>query len=585
MNVPVSKLRRLWGYLRPYWGLELVSFIVMALLAAVSVSLPIAIQYMIDTLIPNLIAARISGIQMQSVVLFGLFLVGIYLANVLLSWLRDYLAGYVGANIIRDLRSQLFGHLERLSLKFFQDHQTGEIMSRLISDVSRVQDLLTSTLLSFLTNVLLLAAVLAYLLHTNWLLTLIAVIPVPLTIFATHRFGFKLNQLAMTMQQMLASLSARFQESFLSIKTVKAFGQEKREKEKVDAVLGPLTHVLIKNSYTTSLAVNLVQFINMIGPIVVLGWGVYLVAIGSMKIGELIAFYILLTYLYSPIHSLAETNFQVQAAMASVDRTFEYLDIPPAVIEDSHPITLKEPRGEIELRGVTFAYDNSSFRVEALSLQIKRGEKVALVGPSGSGKTTIVNLVMRLFDPDDGQVLFDGVDLRRLSFSSLRDHIALVDQDPLLFKTSIHDNIAYGKPTASREQVMQAAQVANIHDFIMALPNGYDTEVGERGVTVSGGEKQRLCLARAVLKDPKILILDEATSALDSGSEQLIQDSLKKILVDKTAIIIAHRLSTVQDADRIIALDSGKIVDQGKHDELTARCPLYRELAAKQLLI
>jgi ABC-type multidrug transport system fused ATPase/permease subunit len=585
MSVAHAKLKRLWEYLRPYWHLELITFVVMGLLAAVSVSLPIAIQYMIDTLIPNLVAAQGSAVRIQPVLLFGLFLVGIYLANVLFSWLRDYLAGYIGARIIRDLRSELFAHLERLSLKFFQDHQTGEIMSRLLSDVARIQDLLTSTLLSFLTNLLLLGAVLVYLLHTNWLLTLVAIIPVPLTIIATRRFGFTLNRLAMTMQQMLAALSARLQESLLSIKTVKAFGQEDRERQKVDNVLGPLTQIYVKNSYVTSLAVNLVQFINMIGPIVVLGWGVYLVAGGAMKLGELIAFYILLTYLYSPIHSLAEINFQVQSSMASVDRVFEYLDIPAAVIEAPHPVTTTSPRGEIELRNVSFAYDASSFRMEKLSLRIGSGEKVALVGPSGSGKTTIVNLIMRLYDPDAGSVLLDGVDLKQLSFRSLRDQIALVDQDPLLFKATIHDNIAYGRPEASREQVERAARVANIHEFIFSLPHGYDSEVGERGVTVSGGEKQRLCLARAVLKDPKILILDEATSALDSASEQLIQDSLKKILVDKTAIMIAHRLSTVQDADRIIALEAGKIVDQGKHDELTARCPLYRELAAKQLLI
>ncbi|MEW5797002.1 MAG: ABC transporter ATP-binding protein [Candidatus Zixiibacteriota bacterium] len=585
MTSILPKIRRLWFYLRPYWHLQVLMFLVMCILAGLIIALPIAIQYMIDALIPNLIASRITGVTLQPVVLFSLFLVAVFLADVFFSWLRDYLAGYVGARIIRDMRSQLFGHLERLSLKFHQEHQTGEIMSRLLSDVSRIQELLASTSLVFITNVLMLVAILAYLLTTNWMLTLVAVIPVPLTLYFTKFYGIRLNRLSMTIQRTVAALSARFQETLLSIKTVKAFGQENREKEKTDAILEDLTQTLVTNSWMNSLAVNVVNFVNMVGPIAVLGWGVYLVAIGSMKLGELMAFYILLTFLYSPIRGLAESALQIQTAMASVDRVFEYLDVPPAVIEDSHPVILSELRGEIEFRNVSFAYDDSAFRIPDLSLRIHSGEKVALVGPSGSGKTTLANLLMRFFDPDSGHVTLDGVDMRRLALGFLRDQIALVDQDPLLFKGSILDNIAYGRPKASREIIEQAARVANIHEFIMALPEGYQSEIGERGVTVSGGEKQRLCLARAILKNPRVLILDEATSALDSVSEQLIQDSLAKFLVGRTAVMIAHRLATVQNADRIVALDNGRIVDQGRHDELTARCPLYRELAEKQLLI
>ncbi|MFZ1682502.1 MAG: ABC transporter ATP-binding protein [Candidatus Zixiibacteriota bacterium] len=585
MSVLSPKVIRLWGYLRPYWPLSALMFLIMAILAGFAIALPIAIQYMIDTLIPGMASAGPGPVNLQPVIIFALVLVGIYLADVLFSWLRDWLAGYVGAHIIQDMRLQLFGHVESLSLSFFQTHQTGEIMSRLLSDVTRIQDLLTSSILVLFTNILMLLAILAYLLITNWKLTLVAIIPVPLTIYFSNLYGIKLNHLAMSIQQRVAALSARFQETLLSIKTIKAFGQEGRERDRVNESLTGLTRVLIRNSWITSLAVNVVNFVNMIGPVVVLAWGVYLVATNQMKLGELIAFYILLTYLYSPVRSLAETNFQVQTAMASVDRVFEYMDIPAAVTESAEPVSIHEPRGEIEFRDVCFAYQDSNYKIERLNLTIRPGERVALVGPSGSGKTTIVNLAMRLFDPDSGDILFDGVNLRRLAISSLRNHIALVDQDPLLFKTSVLENIAYGKPDASTAEIEQAARIANIHDFVTSLPNGYQSEVGERGVTVSGGEKQRLCLARAVLKDPKVLILDEATSALDSASEQLIQDSLRHILKGKTAIIIAHRLSTVQDADRIIALDAGRIVDQGTHGELTERCPLYRELAAKQLLV
>lgn len=332
-----------------------------------------------------------------------------------------------------------------------------------------------------------------------------------------------------------------------------------------------------------SLSFNLVNFINNIGPIVVLSVGAYLVATGHMLLGEMIAFYVLLNSLYSPVRGLAYTKIEVSAAMASVDRIFEYLDIPPEVREDPEPTVIPRARGTIELREVAFGYDDNAFQFDSFNLRIHAKETLAIVGPSGSGKTTLISLIMRFFDPDKGAVLIDGIDLRKLSLRSLRENIGLVDQDPLLFNASIADNIAYSNANADRDQIIRAAKIANIHDFIAGLPDGYGSMVGERGVTMSGGERQRICLARAILKDPPILILDEATSALDSISEQLIQDALDKILADKTAIIIAHRLATVRRADRIITLKDGKIMDQGTHLELLEKSALYQELAQKQL--
>lgn len=579
----VSKYRRLWGYLRPYIWFECLMFLTMVIVAALAIALPIAIQYMIDTLIPGITASG-TPVNLQPIIWFGLFLAGIYLADVIVSYGRDYLAGYIGAHIIQDMRSELFDHIQRLPLRFFQRGQTGEMMSRVLSDVGRIQDLLTVTALMLLTNALMLIGILAYLLHTNWLLTLVAVIPVPLTVISANYFGNKVQRISLRLQQSLASLSARIQEAFLSVKTIKGFGQELQERRKVDDHLAGMTGLYIRNSVLNSIGVNIVAFINMAGPIVVLGWGVYLVATGSMKLGELIAFYILLTYLYGPIHSLAQTGIQVKSLMASVDRVFEYLDIPPAVTETASPVSLANPRGEIELRHVAFKHPDSGFGLNDFSLTIKAGEKVAIVGPSGSGKTTVLNLMMRFFDPDTGTVSLDGVDLKQLAFTSLRSTVALVDQDPLLFKGTIASNLAYGVPNATHEQIGEAARAANIHDFISALPQGYESEVGERGVTVSGGEKQRLCLARAILVNPKVLLLDEATSALDSASEQLIQDSLDRNLREKTAVIVAHRLSTVRHVDRIVVLEAGRIVDQGTHDQLISRCRLYQELAAKQLV-
>ncbi len=578
--------RRLWQYLKPYWKHELVLLLTMVIGIALMLAMPYAVMYMIDTLIPHLVAeAESTGeVDLTPILLFGAFLAGVYLANTLVGWVRDYLAGYVGAHIIADIRSQMFGHLCRVPVRFFQKNQVGEIMSRLMADVQRVQGLLASTLVNFLTNVLWLVAVMAGLLNVSWELTLVAIIPVPLSIYVSNRFGKRLHAIIGALQETLAKLSGHLAESFGAIRTIRAFAQERREQRKLDRVMDNLTGLYIRNSVANSLAVNFVHFINMIAPVVILSWGTYLVGDGSLLLGQVMLFYMLTAYLYSPVQELATMNVQVQSEMAAVQRIFEYLDIPPAVVEDPTPKTLDRVEGRVVFEQVDFAYEDNDFALRHLSLAVEPGETVAIVGPSGSGKTTVINLLLRFFDPHSGTISIDGVDIRRLGVKELRGIIGLVDQDPVLFTGSIRENIAYGEETATMEQVTAAARVANIHDFIERLPNGYETEVGERGVTLSGGERQRMCLARAVLKNPPIMLLDEATSALDTRNEELIQVALEKALRGKTSIIIAHRLATVRHADRIVVLDSGQIVGQGTHEELLACSPLYRELAQKQLL-
>lgn len=582
MTTAIKTFKRLWRYLRPYWRLELVTFVTMVLIAGVTLAIPLSIQYMIDDLIPSLSAAE--QFELRPIVLFGLVLVGIYFFNVLFAYIRDNFIGRISAGIVRDIRSDLFYHLEQVSLRFHHRNSVGELMSRILSDVDRVQELLTSVPLMFFANLFMLTAILVYLLQVNWVLTLVALIPVPLTILLSHSFGRRMHKIINEYQQSFARLSARLQEALSSLTTVVAFGQEKRERARVDQESNRLGGWIVKSSVTASLSANLIHFVNMLGPIVLLAWGTYLVADGSIKLGALIAFYLLLTYLYQPVQDLASINVEIQSALASVYRIFEYLDLEPAVVEDPNPVCPKQITGAVEFNSVRFWYEEDGFVLDIEHLKIEPGETIAVVGPSGAGKTSLINLLLRFFDPQEGSVLIDGIDIKRLGLHTLRGSIGLVEQSPVLFKSTIFDNIAYSNSGATAERVKHAARVANIADFIESLDQGYQTPVGERGDTLSGGERQRICLARALLKDPPILILDEATSALDSKSERLIQQALRGVLVNKTAIIIAHRLATAQFADRILVMENGRIAASGTHEQLMTDSATYRELAVNQMI-
>lgn len=582
MTTAIKTFKRLWRYLRPYWRLELVTFVTMVLIAGVTLAIPLSIQYMIDDLIPSLSAAE--QFELRPIVLFGLVLVGIYFFNVLFAYIRDNFIGRISAGIVRDIRSDLFYHLEQVSLRFHHRNSVGELMSRILSDVDRVQELLTSVPLMFFANLFMLTAILVYLLQVNWVLTLVALIPVPLTILLSHSFGRRMHKIINEYQQSFARLSARLQEALSSLTTVVAFGQEKRERARVDQESNRLGGWIVKSSVTASLSANLIHFVNMLGPIVLLAWGTYLVADGSIKLGALIAFYLLLTYLYQPVQDLASINVEIQSALASVYRIFEYLDLEPAVVEDPNPVCPKQINGAVEFNSVRFWYEEDGFVLDIEHLKIEPGETIAVVGPSGAGKTSLINLLLRFFDPQEGSVLIDGIDIKRLGLHTLRGSIGLVEQSPVLFKSTIFDNIAYSNSGATAERVKHAARVANIADFIESLDQGYQTPVGERGDTLSGGERQRICLARALLKDPPILILDEATSALDSKSERLIQQALRSVLVNKTAIIIAHRLATAQFADRILVMENGRIAASGTHEQLMTDSATYRELAVNQMI-
>ncbi|MEE8577764.1 MAG: ABC transporter ATP-binding protein, partial [candidate division Zixibacteria bacterium] len=410
MSVNKIVIKRLWRYLKPYWHLQAATFVVMMCMAGLALAIPASVKYMIDDLIPGMVATAETGIDWKPAVWFGALLLSIYLARVIVSLVQDYLATRIGASILCDIRSELFGHLETVSLWFYQKHQVGEITSRILSDVSRVQNLLAVTFLMFLQNVIMLVGILVFLLWVDWKMTVVAIVPGPLTITLSHFFGVKVHVIARRMQETIARLHGRIQEAFTGIRTIRAFGQEKAERDKLDGVMSDLKGLYIKNTIVTSLAHSLVHFVNMLGPVVVLAWGTYLIAGGTMKLGELMAFYMLLTYLYEPVQSLASINVDVQAYMASVKRVFEFLDLPPAVEEATDPVILKDVRGAIHLDHVNFQYNETGFGIHDVSLEIRQGETIAVVGPSGAGKTTLINLIMRFFDPDSGRITLDGLD-------------------------------------------------------------------------------------------------------------------------------------------------------------------------------
>ena len=599
-SVGRQTLRRVWGFARPYRGtiaVFLVSILAAALLALVP---PFVVREILDNAIPDSDRGRI--------VLLAAIAVGAALADAGLAILQRWCSARVGEGLIYDLRRALFAKVQRMPVAFFTRTPTGAITSRLNTDVIGAQTAVTSTLGSVVSNVIVLATTLAAMFALEWRLTLLTLIVLPLFIVPARRVGARLQDISREQMGHNAAMNTQMTERFnvSGATLVKLFGSGRRELRSFEQRSAGVRDTGIRSAMYGRVFFVALGLVGALGTAAIYGIGALMVVDGDITAGTLVALAALVTRVYQPLTGLTNARVDLMTSMVSFERVFEVLDAPEAIREKPGAIDLVEPRGAIEFDDVVFRYPPASATqiasmeqnaglggdadpdvdvLHGLSLRVAPGETVALVGASGAGKSTTVSLVPRLYDVTGGSVRIDGIDVRDLTLDSLRASIGVVSQDPHLFHESIGDNLRYADPDATDEQIVTATTSARIHDTIAALPDGYDTVVGERGYRLSGGEKQRLAIARLLLKNPAIMILDEATSHLDNDNEAHIQEALEHALEGRTALVIAHRLSTIRSADRIAFVDDGRIAELGTHDELVAAGGRYaHQLAAGELV-
>lgn len=603
-------VRRVLSYARPHFSEVVVVLITIVAISLLELIPPLLYLDLIDNVIPNR--------DFQRLTLLALGMIGIPVLSGLIGVLQRYFSARAGEGIIFDLRQEMYAHLQQMSLRFFTNTKSGEVISRFNNDVVGAQNAITGTIPNILTNLITLISTLVVMITMEWRLALLSVIVLPLFLLPARRVARILRDIRRRAMEYNADMSALIGET-LSINgalLVKTFGRQREEVHRFRETNRQVRDVGVRRALVGRWFFMGLGISAAIGTALIYWVGGYLVLRGAITIGTIVAFAAYLTRLYGPISALSNVQVDFATSMVSFERVFEYLDMPIEIKDPPRPVELKRTEGHIRFQDVSFSYfedpedaavtrtlvpaDPSSMQddgsdngdgqrpvesiltrvwaLKDLTFEIQPGQLVALVGPSGAGKTTITYLLPRLYDPTHGQITLDGVDLRQVSQESLARQIGMVTQETYLFHDSVRANLLYARPDASEQELEAASQAANIHDLILTLPDGYDTVVGERGYRLSGGEKQRLAIARVILKDPRILILDEATSHLDSHSEALIQTALEPLLAGRTSVVIAHRLSTILAADKILVLDQGRLVEHGTHPELLARGGLYAHL-------
>ncbi len=575
-GVSWASVRRILAYARPYKTLIVITFVLVLVASGFGLVPPLLIRRAIDTTIP-------AGDKSELVLLVVAMVVTpllIGLVQVAQNWGNTI----IGNRMMLDVRKGLFAHMLRMPLRFYTMTRAGEITTRLTNDVNGIQQVVTTTFTNVMTNAVTVATTVALMFWLDWRLSIVSVIVLPFFVLATTRVGDLRFQVARRVQAAMGEMTSLIQEklNISGLVLIKTFGREPQEEQRFDHIAEEVMKGQVTQSMVGRWFFMFSSLFGSVSPALIYGYGGWLVINGEMTIGAVVAFVALVNRLFMPVSQLLTVHVDLSGSVALFERIFEYLDRSPEIEEKAGAIDLPSARGLVEFQGVSFAYEADQPVLREVGFRAEPGQLVALVGPSGAGKTTVTYLLPRLYDPQAGAIRIDGHDVRDLKLAALSANIGMVTQETFLFHSSVRDNLRYARPDATDEEIERAATAAYIHDVIAKMPRGYDTLVGERGYRLSGGEKQRLAIARIILKDPRILVLDEATSSLDSHSERLIQEALEPLLRSRTSLVIAHRLSTILAADQILVMAGGQIVERGRHEELLAAGGLYARLYHEQ---
>ncbi|MFC1713727.1 ABC transporter ATP-binding protein [Candidatus Poribacteria bacterium] len=576
-------LLRLFGYLRPYWYIAVIAFSLSVITVALGRLLPPLItKSLMDNVFKPVDPTTTDPQRFSMLNTLVLALIGIHVVNTGLGTIRTYMMSWLGNKVILSLRTSAYEYLQRLSLTFYNKKETGRLMSRISYDTGRLQGFIVGGIQEFVMNILVIAGMSVILFITNWRLAALTLLPIPIMIVGSIIFGKKMHIVYHKVYRRAAGMSAILADTIPGVRVVKAFVAEKREVDRYKEKNEEYFTSSMRAAKLRTIYFPIMGFATFAGGIIVRWVGGRDLIGGGMTLGEMMLFMSYMYMFYGPIQAMTRLNNMLQSAASAAERVFEILDAQPDVDDKKNAIELPPIQGDIKFENVVFSYDEEKNALDGVSFEVKAGQMIGLSGPSGAGKTTLINLIGRFYDVTEGSIKVDGHDIRDVKMRSLRSQVGIVLQSPFLFHGTVADNISYSRPSASRSEIVAAAKAANAHDFIMGFPEGYDTMVGERGTGLSGGEKQRISIARAILKDPRILILDEATSSVDTETESLIQAAVERLVEGRTTFAIAHRLSTLRKADKLIILEKGEVAEMGTHDELVANDGLYKRLVDMQ---